>query len=195
MAIEFSQFVDPEVTRKKFLAELDDFFENRQDLRRQGVFLLEHSDISVSLMFAISKIKPNPIAFAVNIDYTNWDVEPPSIKFIDPFSGNVLKRKEILINFYQVQAGSIPGSNPNLLDLLQGNGDSIPFFCIPGVREYHDHAWHSGDRWLAYRNSEEGKLMTLIHQLYNHSIAQASQLSFVLDLKIQGISTEIKNGI
>ena len=40
--------------------------------------------------------------------------------------------------------------------------DDIPFLCIAGVREYHEHPAHSGDHWLSHRTSGAGCLVRLV---------------------------------
>lgn len=100
---ESLQYVDPEVTKLKFEKELQEFKILENEYREKGVVCFHVTSFSVSLIFAVPHLKPQPIAFAVNIDYTNWDVEPPSIKFIDPFTNILLPREEIRIKFFQVR--------------------------------------------------------------------------------------------
>ena len=191
------QFVDPEVTKIKFNNELQEFKQIEDEYRKKGVICFKVNSLSIYLLFAIPNIIPQPIAFAVIIDYTNWDVEPPSIKFIDPFTEKVLTREEIRINFFQVKDKNtirmLPNGQIGEPDLLQGGNDIVPFFCIPGVREYHKHPAHSGDSWMLYRTKEEGRLCVLIGQLYSHSIAQSSGYAVNMEIKasVTGINTDI----
>ena len=47
--------------------------------------------------------------------------------------------------------------------LMQAYGDDdIPFLCIAGVREYHEHPAHSGDHWLSHRSSGAGRVIRLV---------------------------------
>ena len=55
-------------------------------------------------------------------------------------------------------------------DLLQGEPDKIPFLCVRGIKEYHDHPAHSGDSWFLHRNNGEGTLHYILDILYKHSI-------------------------
>lgn len=184
MAIKKSlQYVDPEVTKLKFEKELQEFNALENEYRKKGVICFHVTSLSVSLIFAVPHLKPQPIAFAVNIDYTNWDVEPPSIQFIDPFTNKLLPREEIRIKFFQVRNKNnvrVVNGRIQEQDLLQPGNP--PFFCIPGVKEYHNHAAHSGDSWMLHRTKGEGKLCVLIDQLYNHSIAQSS--NYVMSVNI-----------
>ena len=48
-------------------------------------------------------------------------------------------------------------------DLVQANSlEGIPFLCVPGVKEYHDHPGHSGDPWEVHRSAGEGRLVRLL---------------------------------
>lgn len=166
-----TQYADPEVTKIKFNKEIQEFSQNEDEYRKMGILCIGIEDYSIRLIFAIPHLKPQPIAFTVNIDFTNWDVEPPSIKLIDPFSGKLLCRNSVPIQFLQWNKES-----NSLQPILVGSEE--PFFCIPGVKEYHQHPAHSGDSWLIHRNKGEGKLSTLINQLYRHSIAQSGNYTF-----------------
>ena len=51
------------------------------------------------------------------------------------------------------------------------NGDDdIPFLCIAGVREYHEHPAHSGDRWESYRTSGAGRLVRLVQVISKYGL-------------------------
>ncbi|NPE28206.1 hypothetical protein HNV12_09605 [Methanococcoides sp. SA1] len=169
------QYMEPEVSLIKFEEEIGDFHKISNDWRKKGVFLIHEDYPIVEFLFTTPKLRPSAIAFCVQIDFTNYDVEPPSLKFICPFTKRMLNRQEILLQFPQIK---MPDEvNPNVpiqnqiqqQDLLQGN--DTPFFCIPGIKEYHDHPAHSGDSWLLYRKKGEGGLGFVLDQLYNHSIA------------------------
>jgi hypothetical protein len=122
--------------------------------------------------------------FCVEIDFTNFDVEPLSVRFIEPFTGEYLTRQQIGINFWQLNLP--PNFQPGMpiapLDLLQGRPQDIPFMCIRGVREYHQHPAHTGDSWLLYRTTGVGSLGYILDQLYNYSIEQLQ--SYGVDLQV-----------
>jgi hypothetical protein len=120
-------------------------------------------------------VRPAVVAFAVSIDFTNYDIDPPSVQFIDLCSSKPLTTKEISVKFFQVVQTNPPIPNfpfvANAINpILVGEPDEFPFLCIPGVREYHNHPSHTGNPWLLYRTKGEGTLAFLIDQLYNHSI-------------------------
>lgn len=90
---------------------------------------------------------------AVRFDYSDFDIRPPSVRFIDPSSG--ADRSPI------VRALTPTPDGPRDLLLNEHPVHGRPFLCVPGVREYHDHPQHSGDLWELHRGSGEGSLAAL----------------------------------
>lgn len=174
-----SQVVQPEVSQSKFANEIAEFRLLEDEWRKKGVICLKAAFPKINLAFVAHSLRPAPIVFAVSLDFTNYDLEPPSIKFVDPLTGSLLTMREMHVNFYQVTNGTpqgllVPGMPQLQLkqaqQILMGAPNDHPFLCIPGVREYHDHPAHTGDSWLLHRTQGEGKLGFLLDQLYNHSI-------------------------
>lgn len=159
-----NQYVDPEITKNKFLSEVSCFQDNEITLRKMGIICssINLENFTFELIFSVPKLNPCPIGFASIIDYSNWDIEPPSIKLINPFTFKVLNLSEIVMPFLQWNKEC---NSPQ--PILVKNNE--PFFCIPGVREYHNHWAHTGDSWFLHRNKGEGKICTIISQLYRHS--------------------------
>lgn len=159
------QVTDPEVTESKFNLEIAKFRSVEGHYRSKGIICEKIQFPEVRLLFCSTRLQPNVIGFSVVLDFTNYDAEPPSIKFVNPFTGEKLRREEIPFAFLQFK-------NPfQHQDLIQGGGTMDLFFCIPGVREYHQHPAHSGDSWFLYRGKGEGTLLFLIDQLYQHSLS------------------------
>jgi hypothetical protein len=159
------QVTDPEVTREKFEQEVRKFRAVEEHYRTKGILLQEIQFPKIQLAFCSTKLQPNIIGYSVMLDFTNYDTEPPSIKFVNPFTKELLKREEIPFAFLQFK-------NPfQHQDLIQGGGTMDLFLCIPGVREYHQHPAHSGDSWLLYRGKGEGTLLFILDQLYQHSLS------------------------
>lgn len=194
---ESLQYVDPEVTKIKFRRELDEFKENEKEFRKRGIICFQKNEFSLKLLFSVPHLKPQPIAFAINLDYTNWDVCPPSITFIDPFTDRKLEREEIGLKFYQIKDKNsiqvLPNGQLAELDLLQGGNGIPPIFCIPGVLEYHNHPAHSGDSWMLHRTRGEGKICVLINQIFSHSIAMTGGYSLHMEVKanVNGLNVDI----
>jgi hypothetical protein len=188
------QYCDPKVTQTKFEREIQTFVNLEEEWRKKGVFLVSNKFPVVEFIFVTAKLKPSSVAFSVRVDFSNFDIEPPSVKFIDPFTGIALTRKDVPVNFWQFK---YPPQINNQLplnmqvqqqDLLQGGPEMIPFLCIRGVREYHEHPYHTGDSWLLYRNTGVGNLNYLLDQLYNNSIALVNGHSISLTTSITGFN-------
>ena len=57
------------------------------------------------------------------------------------------------------------------IPLMQAHGDDdIPFLCLAGVREYHEHPAHSGDHWLSHRTSGAGRLVRLLEVISKYGL-------------------------
>lgn len=174
------QTAHPEVTLSKFNQELAAFHLIEAEWRKRGIILMKSEFPTAEFIFIVPNLRPLTVAFAVKIDFTNYDVEPASVKFIDPLNGTPILLKDLPVRFYQpgeiVQAPmQMPGLPPLQMQqpprlVLMGADQDEPFICIPGVREYHNHPAHTGDSWLLHRGGGEGTLAFLLDQLYNLSI-------------------------
>lgn len=176
MDAEEVQFVDPEVSKRKFKEELGKFEKAKQHYRDLGVVLIEQAYPDAHFAFVATSLWPPPIVFAVKINFINYDVWPLSVKFVHPITLAPLKGSQMLTPFPRRLEGS-----PQPQFLLQAQIDDIPFLCIPGIREYHQHTLHTGDSWFLYRkNGGEGSLCFILDniQLYgtSHILAYTEQL-------------------
>lgn len=154
--------VDPEVTRRKFERELELWREQEGVYRRRGWLMLGQDELTVDIGF-LGRLPLGPqtiptISVCVRIEFTNYDLEPPSVEFIDPLTGEYVSPS--------VQA--IVGTEEGPRDLVVHSHPKTnrPFFCVPGVREYHDHPQHTGDSWLLHRQSGEGRLATICDRIW-----------------------------
>ena len=56
-------------------------------------------------------------------------------------------------------------------DLMQAHSpEDLPFLCIAGVKEYHDHPGHSGDPWELHRSAGEGRLVRLLEVISKYGL-------------------------
>lgn len=166
------QQVDLQVSRSKFDRELADFIQAQTYHKQRGIVLLGASFPFIQLAFYAYRARPILLAFTVQLDFTNYDVEPPSLRFIDFLTGNELTQPALNIEFtrYQkiIQPNGVTAFQP-LMNLIQSHQpDQIPFVCIPGLYEYHQHPAHSDDPWLLRRDSGEGRLGFIIDQLHTY---------------------------
>jgi hypothetical protein len=131
--------------------------------------------------------KPVPqYLFSIRIDYSNFDTVPPSVRIIDPFTGEIT-----------LHTGHAPFITPgqqeltSLIDrkfeiqnqniLLKDHEDKW-FFCLRGLKEYHEHPQHSGDSWFLHRTAGKGNILEILDHLQLYSI---SNLNFILDQQKQ----------
>lgn len=170
------QVVDPEVSKRKFELETGAFLNAAKIQRARGIFLLEHQFPDFKIAFSAPNIKPVPIIFAVNINFTNYDLEPLSVKFIHPLSFKVLTVKELALPFGR-KIG-VTNGKPDVQTLALGLADQTAFICLPGIREYHGHPDHSNDPWFTRRGKGgEGTLGHIVDKLYEYGISAIKHLS------------------
>ena len=164
------QYVDPKVSRAKFDREITDYRSMEDDYRARGWFLVKARWPLAVVVLASNKTIPPSIVTAVQFDYTNYDAEPPSVRFVDPFSGRLLLFKEIPSRLPRMIIGpemTMPdGTRAQLRkpqELMQADSqEDLPFLCVSGVKEYHYHPGHSGDPWEIHRSAGEGRLVRLL---------------------------------
>lgn len=155
--------VDPEITRRKFERELSAFTSD-PNFRRRGWLLLseDHRTPSVEIAF-FAKVSSTagelPVAVcAVRLAYDNYDLWPPSLTFIDPFT------REPARPHVRAFAPTPEGPRDLLIDGHPSNKQ--PFLCVAGIREYHWHPQHTGDSWLVHRSAKEGALATICERVW-----------------------------
>ncbi len=174
------QYVEPSVSRKKFEHEIAEYHALRDGYQRRGWFLLRAECPTVLVVFASPKPKPPAVVMGVAFNYANYDAAPPSVRIVDPFTGEPYKFKELpnpLNRAVPQQEIAMPGMLPGAKMLLsaaqplvQAYGDDIPFLCLAGVREYHEHPAHSGDLWELHRASGAGRLVRLLEIIYKYGV-------------------------
>jgi hypothetical protein len=175
------QYVDPSVSRCKFDRELAEYRELAREYRSRGWFLLDCEFPKVLVAFCSRKATPAAVVMGASLDYTNYDAAPPSVRIVNPFTEEPYKFKELpsLLNRAILgQELSLPGMPPGqkvvipgLQAYMQAYGpDDVPFFCVAGVREYHEHPAHSGDLWELHRPTGAGRLVRLLDIIYRYGV-------------------------
>jgi hypothetical protein len=179
------QSTDPVVSRRKFDREIGEYRALWQEHRKRGWFLVEADYPRVSVVLASATLKPHALIMGVAFDYTGYDAVPPSVRIVDPFSGEPYKAKDLptpLNRTLPAQAISVPGL-PAEQKVMMGavqqymqfyGPEDIPFLCLAGVREYHEHPAHSGDQWELHRPSGAGRLVRLLEVIYRYGIEPIS---------------------
>lgn len=178
------QALHPRVAAAKFDREVSQLLEQTDRMRRRGVLVLDVAAPVVQVAFALPHIKPAGIVTAVRFDYTDYDLQPPSIWFVDPFSGERLRPEQMHTQMLRgvEQPLGVPGFDvgPNgqpmqstivvPQPLIQAHDGGWPFLCLPGVREYHEHPGHTGDPWELHRTAGAGSLVRLVETIVKYAV-------------------------
>jgi hypothetical protein len=200
-----AQFVDPKVSRTKFDREIAEYRQLEPDYRRRGWLLVWAEFPSILVVLAAPQLTPPAIVTGVAFDYTNYDTLPPSVRLVDPFTGDAYKAKSLPTHLKRsVESGAPPvpgfqlplGAQARFIaqqPLMQWYGpDDTPFLCLAGVREYHDHPGHSGDAWELHRRSGAGRLVRLLETIARYGVQPISDYQIALQTRISGfIQSEV----
>ena len=158
--------VDPEISRGKFLRELELWRAN--NAQERGCILLRHDDdallVEIGFLARVStSVGSGPLpalVCAIRLTYENYDLWPPSLTFIDAFTRQPARA--------HVRAFMPTEDGPRdvLIDAHPETG--LPFFCVAGIREYHTHPQHTGDSWLLHRPLGEGSVFTICDRVWRY---------------------------
>lgn len=198
-----AQVADPAVSLAKFEREVEEFRAFGDEYRRRGWLLLEATFPHVFVALAAPQIKPPPLVTGVLFDYSDYDLRPPSVRLVDPFTREPYKASELpttLLRQIEVDAPPMiglqlpPGAvgakmvqQQPLMQWFEG-ADELPFLCLAGVREYHDHPAHSGDRWELHRSAGAGRLVRLLEILDTYGVKPLNGYGINLVPQITGLT-------
>ncbi|MDO8717008.1 MAG: hypothetical protein Q7J73_09435 [Dehalococcoidales bacterium] len=192
------QFVEPKVSRRKFEREIREYHRNEGEYRKRGWLLVEASFPHIFVVMCATKVKPSAVITGVSFDFTNYDALPPSVRLVNPFTGDpykasdlptLLKRQVVgpPVEGFQLPPGGSPPRVVTQQPLMQSYGsDDIPFLCIAGVREYHEHPAHSGDAWELHRASGAGRLIRLLEVIDTYGVRPISGYNVELVPRVVG---------
>lgn len=160
--------VDPALSRAKLDSELAEWAARADCYRARGWFLIARDDLVVDIAMAApitlsSGSTPLPVMTAcIRLHYDNYDLWPPSLTFIDLFSGHPAAP----------HVGAHVPTETGLQNILVAGHPNThqPFLCIPGVREYHSHPQHSGDDWLLHRTQGAGRVATICDRVWRFMV-------------------------
>lgn len=138
--------------------------------------LASHGDRWAELVLVTESL-PRIVAVCVGVDYINFDIEPPSITFLDPVT------REPSLPFAPPAQVDALGEVRNLL--INHPKLGRPFWCLAGNLEYHEHPQHDGDLWLAEpRATHLGDLSVIADRLWQQCVRhRVLQHQFNIELK------------
>lgn len=194
------QSVDPAVSRAKFDQEIANFRDLAAEYAGRGWFLAEAEFPHALVLLAAPHLSPPPLVTGVAFDYTDYDLRPPSVRLVNPFTREPWTVEQLPTNLQRrVEANSSPlaipglqlppGATPRILQtqpLMQAYPDGVPFLCIAGVREYHDHPAHSGDLWELHRPAGAGRILRILEIIDTYGIRPLTDYNINLSPKVVG---------
>lgn len=180
-----AQFVDPCVTRVKFDREIAEFRSLEETYRQRGWFLVYVGFPKVVVLLAAPQLRPPAIVTGVAFDYTNYDAQPPSVLLVNPFTFVPYRAKELPTNLprsshaFELAVPGLPDGaqlqSVQVQALMQAHSpEDVPFLCLAGAREYHEHPGHSGDAWELHRTSGAGRLVRLLEVIHKYGVQPIS---------------------
>lgn len=160
-------FVPLEVTEVKLKRQMAAWESNADMYRRRGWLLLRHEGTNVDIGFLAQvrfgqRMLPIMTA-AIRLDYADFDLRPPSLTFINGITAEVAPppvRALDRISPQEVRDALIDGHPRTCL----------PFLCLPGIREYHNHPQHNGDDWLLHRALGEGDIAVICDRVWRRMV-------------------------
>ena len=194
------QFVDPAVSRKKFNREIAEFRSQAAEYGRRGWFLADAEFPKALVILAAGKTQPVSILCGVRFDYSNYDAAPPSVRLVHPLTREPYTWSQVPTRLPRMPsppnageavaqprppgvAQALPPEVAQALaqggvqarvvvqPLMQAHGDDdIPFLCVAGVREYHEHPAHTGDPWESHRTAGAGRLIRLVEVISKYGL-------------------------
>lgn len=181
-----NQVVDPAVSRAKFERELAHFRSHADNYRRRGCLLVQAEFPIVELLIGAPRPQPSAVLFSVDVDFTNYDVDPPSVTFRQPWTRETLRASA---GVWPLPVLDDPMKPRLLMQWWQPPNDA-PFLCARGIREYHRNPGHSGDSWWLYRKRGEGTLASIAELLCSHGPDLIA--SYQIDVQIVQNGTQLQ---
>jgi hypothetical protein len=197
------QYVDPAVSRAKFDREIAGFRAHVADYRHRGWMLLEAEFPTVLVAMAAPQLTPPAIVTGVLLNYANYDSAPPSVRLVDPFTKELYPPDKLPTILKRSAPAGVNGLPPGISlppgfqlppgaqivaeqPLMQWHEGGMPFLCVAGVREYHEHPAHSGDAWELHRAAGAGRLVRLLEIIDKYGVKPINQYGAQLVVRVSG---------
>lgn len=194
------QSVDPAVSRAKFDQEVAEFRALGLEYGMRGWFLAEADFPNAFVLLAAPQLSPSPLVTGVAFEYSDYDLRPPSVRLVNPFTREPWTAGQLPTNLRRrVEANGTPivipglqlppGATPRIFQdqpLMQAYPDGLPFICIGGVREYHDHPAHSGDLWELHRSAGAGRIVRILEIIDTYGVRPLTGYNINLNPQVIG---------
>lgn len=154
--------MDPRVSRLKFEREVDSLMRLAPDLRKSRGWIIESVEYPiVRVTFLVTNTTPPIVAFTAEIDFSNYNYLPLSVRFLNP------------VNFASTKIKGFRMTNQGPQNVIV-EGHPITredFLCLPSIWEYHSHPQHSGDSWDLHRYDRgEGTMYFILDFLWLYCV-------------------------
>ncbi len=184
------QFADPAVSRKKFNREIAEFRSRADEYRHRGWYLVQAKFPEALVILATAKTQLVTIMCGVLFNYSNYDAAPPSVRLVHPLTCEPYRLSELPTPLFRRlpetdTSGPKPGEMRVQPFMQAHRPEDVPFLCLAGVREYHDHPAHSGDQWESHRNSGAGRLIRLVEVVSKYGLETIAGFGVQIVPKVQ----------
>jgi len=176
--------LDPAVSRRKFAREVEIAL-SLKHWHQQGIWVMR-AEYPVVFVIVVTPsgtpVFPGVLA-AVHIDFTDYDVRPPSVRFVDPFTEKMLGHPELRWHFPKSKVVMRhPTTNEPVsvepVPFVQSFDPARPFICKAGIREYHECSAHSGDAWLLHRRRKTNLLVELLTMFQRYGAGACKGINY-----------------
>jgi len=191
--VSVDALVDPAVSKAKFDRELAQFYDLEDDYRQRGWWILRATFPEILVAFVQPKLSPPAVIFGATLDFTNYDLWPPSVRIVNPFTKVPYMHAQLPTKLTRrVPLAANPGQpvRPySFQELMVTHGpDKIPFICLPGIREYHEHPAHTGDSWLLHRGRGAGTLNFILTNLHKYGVEPINGYGMSFNIAVTGFN-------
>jgi hypothetical protein len=177
--------LDTAVARAKFEEQIRLYRAEECSYHARGCWLLHAEFPRTIFAFAHPILKPTAVLFGAEIDFSNYDLWPLSVRFVQPFTRVPYKPVELPTRLARAEpTGALP--------LIQFHtAEDTPFLCLAGVREYHQHPAHTGDSWFLHRGTGKGTLPQILNVLLRYGVESVREYQFAIRIECTGHKVEL----